>query len=107
MNTKIYVIKALPCPICGSVKYTQGEHQKTLYRCAKIDKNGEQCKTVVYMCNRCNGIYPRSNFGKQGDVWVCKTCGSTQWDLTDSERMLDKIRSARDQLDVIRNKYGI
>lgn len=86
--SEIVVIENLTCPKCGSNIYNKEYAEKGIYICQGQDDTNVlgKCCTVQYLCKTCNKIYPEDHFGKHGDVYECKECGSVNWPCTDRKR---------------------
>ena len=86
------VVPDVTCPKCGGHTFREaGIKDKTYICCSKID--GKICDNVQYYCKTCNEIKDESRFGKHGDVWECKDCGSVCWPCTDRMRAIEKYKS--------------
>lgn len=79
------VIPEVACTICGGHTFNKKFAAEGMYMCRSI-VNGKLCDHVQYLCKTCNKIRDESRFGKHGDVWECKECGTVCWPCTD--RML-------------------
>lgn len=86
----------IPCPRCGGHEYTNGrannEWNKTTYWCKK-GRGVNPCMGYLCFCKKCEKIYPETKFGKHGDVYECKECGTVQWDYTDYKREEERFAS--------------
>ncbi len=100
------------CSKCGSHLYDEKLAETGVYVCIEPDSSNVmgKCCTVHCLCKTCNKIYPENNFGKHGDVYECKTCGSLNWPYTDRQRehenLMKKISSLNSGLNgfLSRNK---
>ena len=88
-------LKDMPCPDCGGTLYQKTKSFETIYFCAKFKTPGEYCNKEIYKCTGCNKFYFQDGFGRKGDIYECKICGKTQWDLTEEKRIIDSLRSFR------------
>jgi len=104
---QVVTITNVHCPKCGANIFSKKYIEKGIYICEGKDETSVvgKCWTAQYLCKTCNKIYPESNFGKHGDVYECKTCGSVNWPYTDRQKenteSLNKIREMNSKLDSI------
>lgn len=88
----------IKCPKCGGNVFDSDYTKDKLYICKSKffnDKLGDYitCGHIQAFCKKCNKIYDESGFGKHGDVWECKECGSVCWPLTEKKRSIENARS--------------
>jgi len=102
-NKETLQFENVKCPVCGNDTFVEFPGPKTIYGCSRLDSDGYRCRGIVCRCNKCEKVYPSTNFGKHIDVYECKTCGSVQWDYTDMKKTDDRISQAGNQLDALRN----
>ena len=105
------IVENVICPECGDNVYQEKYLDKQLYVCAhelepEVIPNGPTlhsvCSHVQAYCKTCDKIYDQSNFGKHGEAYECKECGTVNWPYTDykneHDAMLNNIRRATSSL---------
>jgi len=99
-------IKEITCPVCGDHVFFDEYIDKKMYLCAhqlpdekigNITLRSKCCHCLIY-CNKCEKILDQSEFGKHGDVYECKNCGTVNWPYTDYRREQDGIISTLKQI---------
>ena len=90
IKSEVIEIPDVTCATCGGHLFEAGPATDGRYCCASVI-NGEKCKGDHYLCKKCNVVRDVSQFGKHGDVWECKECGSVCWAMTDAKRKLEAI----------------
>ena len=77
------------CPQCYSTKHKEKYLKDKAYVCdgiLEMDENQKCNNLIKAYCKQCDKYYDDDNFGKQGDVYVCKECGTIQWGVTEYYR---------------------
>ena len=90
-------ISEVTCPRCEGHTFNKSGIKDGMYICLnKID--GHTCDHVQCICKTCNELKDESKFGKHGDVWECKDCGTVCWPYTDRMRAIEKYKSLMSSL---------
>lgn len=87
------VIEEITCPKCGGHLFNESCAAKSMYVCWNKDEQGNICGKTIALCKKCNKIYDEDDFGKHGDVWECKECGTVCWPLTERNRRREECRA--------------
>lgn len=86
-------INEITCPVCGGHLFDKEYIDKKLYICRQSVDMYFRCNHMLAFCKQCNKLQDEKEFGKHGDVWECKECGTICWPLTDEKRRREEILS--------------
>lgn len=92
-------ISEIICPKCGNCTYEAQSALKGLYVCVTKTEKGITCDHMQCYCKNCKTIRDETEFGKHGDVWECKECGSVCWPITDRMRAKEQAEALLKQTD--------
>lgn len=97
------IVNDVTCPVCGGHQFDEEYVPKKLFICATEVGPEMCCGHKIAYCKKCEKLYDQDEFGKHGDVWECKECGTVCWPLTDVMR---KHEAALAKLDEMRRKLA-
>ena len=81
----------ISCPVCGGHIFKKELAEKSNIYCCEAQKDEEhKCWAKLIYCKKCGKYYPEEGFGKHGDVYECKECGSVHWGYTEWKRETDE-----------------
>ena len=94
-------IPEITCPVCGGHVFDGEKAPQGLYICSKVNSTMELfgetkniiCGHIQAYCKKCEKVYDEKDYGKHGDAWECKECGTVNWPYTDFMREKEKIMS--------------
>lgn len=74
----------IKCSICGSNEFIKCFADDGCYVCKNYVGDERKHETpVAYYCRGCKKEYPRSRFGENNGIFICKECDRTQWGITE------------------------
>ena len=104
----------ITCPVCGqnnfqTAKHPDGNWCNTVFWCRTGLEKLNRCSGVVCYCKKCEKMYPAYQFGKHGDVYECKECGTVQWEYTDYKKDEEKksafLRRMSQEINYLKNSF--
>lgn len=102
INENKTIVQNVTCPICGEHIFNASAISDGMYIC--VNKvNGRTCDHVQCLCKKCNALRDESKFGKHGDVWECKECGTVCWPYTDRMRAIEKAKELLSMFNSFKN----
>ena len=84
-------LENITCSVCGGHVFNAGAAEKGIYTCLTGKEDGSACNHTMIRCKQCDKIYDESNYGRHGDVFECKECGSVNWPYTDMIRNREEV----------------
>lgn len=106
MSENVTWFENVTCSKCGGHLFDSDGIQDGIYVCkTESQEKGKFCNNTMYLCKKCNKVYPKSNYGKRGDVYECKECGAIQWAYTESERNYEAFMKQAASLNNLLNSF--
>ena len=109
------VVENVTCPLCGNHVFSKDMVEQGIYRCLTPNNDPNDlipyCHGMLFYCKKCDKYYPENMFGKHGDVYECKECGTVHWGQTERKQGMaetaSKLSSMSSYLSSFKNKYGL
>ncbi len=95
-------VNGVKCPKCGGEYFYPPSVERSMYICVS-EINGKMCDHTQCLCKQCGVIRDETEFGKHGDAWECKECGTVCWPYTDRMRGKEKLEKYIKKSDSVLN----